>query len=110
MPGETLEDALVAAERYAPKGIGALFTHLGENLVDAAEADAVAAHYLDALEQIKARGIDCEISLKLTQLGLDLAHNQTFRVSGQKQLHDPEPRLSSHRGEHVRIPDDLFAG
>ena len=72
MPGETLEDALVAAERYAPKRIGALFTHLGENLVDAAEADAVAAHYLDALERIRARGIDGEISLKLTQLGLDL--------------------------------------
>jgi proline dehydrogenase len=72
MPGESLEDALVAAESYAPKGIGALFTHLGENLVDSAEADAVAAHYLDALEQIRARGIDGEISLKLTQLGLDL--------------------------------------
>ena len=72
MPGETLEDALVAAEAYAPKGIGGLFTHLGENLVDPVEADAVAAHYLDALEQIKARGLDIEISLKLTQLGLDL--------------------------------------
>jgi proline dehydrogenase len=72
MPGETLEDALSAADGYAPQRIGALFTHLGENLVDPAEADAVAAHYLDALEQIKARGIDGEISLKLTQLGLDL--------------------------------------
>ena len=72
MPGETLEDALIAAESYAPKWIGGLFTHLGENLADAAEADAVAAHYLDALEQIRARGLDIEISLKLTQLGLDL--------------------------------------
>jgi proline dehydrogenase len=72
MPGETLEEALAAAETYAPNRIGALFTHLGENLVDAAEADAVAAHYLDALEQIRARGVDGEISLKLTQLGLDL--------------------------------------
>jgi proline dehydrogenase len=72
MPGETLEDALVAAETYHPKGVGALFTHLGENLVDPSEADAVAAHYLDALEQIRGRGLDIEISLKLTQLGLDL--------------------------------------
>ena len=79
MPGETLEDALVAAERYAPKGIGGLITHLGENLVDAAEADAVAAHYLDALEQVKARGLDIEISLKLTQLGLDLDPEMTRR-------------------------------
>ncbi len=72
MPGERLEDALDAAERYRAKGVGALFTRLGENLSDASEADAVAAHYLDALEQITARGIDGEISVKLTQLGLDL--------------------------------------
>lgn len=72
MPGETLDEALDAALTYAPKGIGALFTHLGENLVELSEADAVAAHYIDALERIKARGVDGEISVKLTQLGLDL--------------------------------------
>ena len=72
MPGEQLADALDAAERLRAKGIGALLTHLGENLADASEADAVAAHYLDALEQVRARGIDGEISVKLTQLGLDL--------------------------------------
>ena len=72
MPGEQLPDALEAAERLRAKGIGALFTHLGENLTDVAEADAVAAHYLDALERIRERGIDGEISLKLTQIGLDL--------------------------------------
>ncbi len=72
MPGEQLSDALDAAERLQGRGIGALFTHLGENLVDASEADAVAAHYLDALQQVRARGIDGEMSVKLTQLGLDL--------------------------------------
>ena len=72
MPGERLEDALDGAERLKATGIGALFTHLGENLVEASEADAVSAHYLDALERIRARGIDGEISVKLTQLGLDL--------------------------------------
>jgi proline dehydrogenase len=72
MPGEQLSDALDAAERLKGHDIGALLTHLGENLVDAAEADAVAAHYLDALEQVRARGIDGEMSVKLTQLGLDL--------------------------------------
>ena len=79
MPGEQLADALEAAERLRAKGIGALFTHLGENLTDASEADAVAAHYLDALEQITARGIDGEISVKLTQLGLDLDAAMTRR-------------------------------
>jgi len=72
MPGERLEDALAAAETFAPFGVTAYFTRLGENLTDLAEADAIAAHYLDALDQIKARGMDGEISVKLTQLGLDL--------------------------------------
>jgi proline dehydrogenase len=72
MPGEQLDDALDAAERYREQGIGALFTHLGENLADLSEADAVAAHYLDALDRITGRGIDAEISVKLTQLGIDL--------------------------------------
>lgn len=79
MPGETLDDALNAAAAYRPNGIGALFTHLGENLVDPAEADAVAAHYVDVLEQARARGIDGEISLKLTQLGLDLDRTMAVR-------------------------------
>jgi proline dehydrogenase len=72
MPGEQLDDALAAADRFQADGIGTLFTHLGENVTDMAEADAVAAHYLDVLSRIKERGIDGEISTKLTQLGLDL--------------------------------------
>ena len=72
MPGEHLDDALAAAETFVPKGITSFFTRLGENLADLAEADAIAAHYLEALGQIKATGMDAEVSFKLTQLGLDL--------------------------------------
>jgi proline dehydrogenase len=79
MPGEQLTDALNAAETFVPKGITSYFTRLGENLSDLAEADAIAAHYLDALDQIKARGLDAEISVKLTQLGLDLDEEATRR-------------------------------
>jgi proline dehydrogenase len=79
MPGERLEDALDAAETFAPAGVTAYFTRLGENLTDLAEADAIAAHYLDALEKIKARGMDGQVSVKLTQLGLDLSAEVTAR-------------------------------
>jgi proline dehydrogenase len=82
MPGERLEDALEAAESFVPKGITAYFTRLGENLTDLAEADAIAAHYLEALDQIKARGMDGEISVKPTQLGLDLDVDVTRRHVG----------------------------
>ena len=72
MPGETLEDALAAALPLQAAGIGTMYTRLGENLEDLAAADEVAAHYLDAIDKIVTSGITGEVSVKPTQLGLDL--------------------------------------
>jgi proline dehydrogenase len=71
MPGETMEDALTAAAPLQAAGIGTLYTRLGENLESLSEADEVAAHYTTLVDRIKATGIDGEISVKPTQLGLD---------------------------------------
>jgi proline dehydrogenase len=72
MPGEDAESALAAAEIFRTDGIATLFTRLGENITTAAEADAVAEHYVGVLDAIAARGLDGEISVKPTQLGFDL--------------------------------------
>jgi proline dehydrogenase len=72
MPGEEASDALEAARVLRERGLGAVLTRLGENVSDDAEADAVAAHYLDLLERVKDDGGATEISVKPTQLGLDL--------------------------------------
>ena len=72
MPGETLGDALGAAAPLQAVGIRTMYTRLGENLTDVAEADEVTAHYIDVIDQIVATGIDGEVSVKPTQLGLDL--------------------------------------
>jgi proline dehydrogenase len=73
MPGETLDDALGAAQTLREKKIGTVFTHLGENIKDRSEAQRVAEHYLEVLERIKEKSLQAEISVKLTQLGLDLS-------------------------------------
>jgi proline dehydrogenase len=73
MPGETFEEALEAATNLRAKNIGAVFTHLGENIADRAEAAQVTEHYLAALARIHDCGLAAEISVKLTQLGLDLS-------------------------------------
>ena len=78
MPGEDAESALVAAEAYRSDGIRAMFTRLGENLVRIEDADAIADHYLGLIDTITSRGIDGEISVKLTQLGFDLDEERTF--------------------------------
>ncbi len=72
MPGETLEDAMAAALPLQAAGIGSMYTRLGENLENLAAADEVAAHYLEVIDKIVAAGIDGEISVKPTQLGLDI--------------------------------------
>ena len=72
MPGERLEDALRAAAALRELGIGVVLTELGENVSDAAQADQVTRHYADALLKVGASGLDCHISVKLTQLGLDV--------------------------------------
>jgi len=73
MPGEELADALQATRALQDKGAGAVLTQLGENIADADEADAVKRHYLDVLDRV--RGLAAEISVKPTQLGLDLDRN-----------------------------------
>jgi proline dehydrogenase len=72
MPGETIEDAMAAALPLQAAGIGTLYTRLGENLENLAEADEVAAHYLESIDKLVAAGITGEMSVKPTQLGLDL--------------------------------------
>ena len=73
MPGETLGEALDAAAGLEKgRGIPTLITFLGENVADRAEARAVADHYVDAAVQVASRGLDAELSVKPTHLGLDL--------------------------------------
>lgn len=78
MPGEHLEDAVEAAKALQEKGLATVFTHLGENITDLSEAEQVTNHYFEVLEKIAQSNIHTEISLKLTQIGLDLSFEETY--------------------------------
>ncbi|MGE0360344.1 MAG: proline dehydrogenase family protein [Vicinamibacterales bacterium] len=78
MPGETAADMLAAATAQAADGIGAVFTRLGENVLDMTEAQRVTDHYLSVIDEVKARRVACEPSIKLTQLGLDVDPERAF--------------------------------
>jgi proline dehydrogenase len=79
MPGESLDDACEAARDSQARGIGVVLTQLGENVTDAAAADAVLRHYMDVLAAIHDRGLSGEISVKPTQLGLDVDLERCYR-------------------------------
>ena len=72
MPGEQLDEAVKAAVAFKAQGIGSLFTRLGENVKDLSEARAVVEHYESAFAKVASAGLGAEISVKPTQLGLDI--------------------------------------
>jgi len=78
MPGESLDDALEAARRLGDRGLPTMFTALGENVNDLSEARSVKEHYLEVFDRIAAAGLDTEVSVKPTHLGLDLDRETTL--------------------------------
>jgi proline dehydrogenase len=72
--GERLEDGIAAARTLDDRGILTMLDHLGENVTSEEHAATSAEHYVLALKRIEEAGdLDCNIAVKLTQLGLDLS-------------------------------------
>lgn len=70
--GETIDDAVKATRTLNQKGIMVTLDHLGENVYSEADAQRAMQHYLDLLDTIDKTAIRSHVSLKLTQLGLDV--------------------------------------
>jgi proline dehydrogenase len=70
--GETVEEAIAAARGVEARGLTHTLDYLGESVANLAEADAATREYLRIIDAIIAAGIGRNLSLKLTQLGLDV--------------------------------------
>ncbi|HVS61193.1 MAG TPA: proline dehydrogenase family protein [Gemmatimonadaceae bacterium] len=79
MPGEHADDALEAGAAIAASGRGLIFTQLGEAITSAEAAVLVRDHYLRLFDQIRATGLPTQVSVKPTQLGLDLSFDECER-------------------------------
>ncbi len=71
--GETLEQALTVARRLNTEGMTVTVDHLGESVSSLAEAATARDVYLETLDAIHGQGMEGNVSLKLTQFGLDLS-------------------------------------
>lgn len=71
MPGEEAADALAEAEGLKERGVPTLITELGENVDTVEAATQVTDTYLRLLDAIRQRGLDAELSVKPTHLGMD---------------------------------------
>ena len=79
MPGERVEDAIEAAATLKPQGLNTILTRLGENITRIEEAKEVSDHYEMVIDQIKAAGLDAQVSVKPTQLGYDQDQEVCFK-------------------------------
>jgi proline dehydrogenase len=71
--GETLEDALSTGRRLKAEGIALTLDRLGESVTSLDEAAAARDEYLRVIEGLSQSGAEANVSLKLTQFGLDLS-------------------------------------
>lgn len=95
--GETIDEALNATRAVNAEGFSTSLDHLGENVRNEAEAAAARDVYLRLLDEIHARSLDANVSVKLTQMGLDLSFDACLEhVTGVVE------RAASH-GNFVRV-------
>ncbi|MCX6551976.1 MAG: proline dehydrogenase family protein [Acidobacteria bacterium] len=95
--GETAEEAIEAARAIQASGMRLTLDQLGESITTLGEAEAATQVYVTLIEKILAAGIDRNISIKPTQLGLDI--DQAVCVDNVKRLLD----LAKTHGFFVRI-------
>jgi proline dehydrogenase len=83
--GETIEAGVRVCEALVPRGITTTLDLLGESVTNAAAAEAACDQYLAILDQLAAaRGVEVNVSIKLTQMGFDideaLCHRNMVRI------------------------------
>ena len=111
MPGEDVQDALTAARGLVANRIHTVFTHLGENVADRAEAEAVTQHYRGVIDRIRAAGLGTEISIKLTQIGLDLDPKFCYENLVALLEHTPPERtlwIDMEQSPYVDVTLELY--
>lgn len=82
VPGMTIEDAVIACRRVNAQGIQASLDVLGENVHTEQQARDSAAIYHHLLETIAREKLDANISLKLTQMGMDVSPSLAEEIVG----------------------------
>ena len=112
--GETLDTAVVAVRELNTRKISASLDLLGESVSKADEAVAAADTAIAMLERIKADGLDANISVKLTQFGLDLdpamCVTNTRRILERAKALDIFVRIDMESSEYTQRTLDLVEG
>lgn len=110
--GETTSEAIEAARRLQARGRLITLDHLGESVDGSVAATAAVEDYLTIIQEIEAAGVERNLSLKLTQLGLDvdrdLCQANLRRILDLARAGDFFIRIDMESSAHVGPTLDLF--
>ncbi|HEX8891160.1 MAG TPA: proline dehydrogenase family protein [Pyrinomonadaceae bacterium] len=95
--GENIEEAIAAIREINAKGCSASFDHLNESVANAEETEGEVREYLQILQRIDETGINSNVSIKLTQFGLEIDPELAYKNA--RQIVEDAAR----RGNFVRI-------
>jgi len=95
--GMTVEEAIAVAARLNAEGIAVSLDSLGESVTEVAQAEAGAAVYHRLLDAIAEQGLRAHVSVKLTQMGMDIGPDLAERLVGEMAAH------AARTGSFVRI-------
>jgi proline dehydrogenase len=110
--GEDIDEALAACHEIQSRGMLVTLDHLGESVTTLAEADVAARDYLQLMQRMAASGVERNISIKLTQLGLDvdlgIAFDNARRILEAAKRLEFFVRIDMESSEFVQRTLDVF--
>ena len=95
--GETTDEAVAAIREINERGCSASFDHLNESVSNVAATEAEVQEYLHVLELIDGTKINSNVSIKLTQFGLEIDPELAYR-NARRIVED-----AARRGNFVRV-------
>jgi len=112
--GETITDAVTAAETLAKKRITSSLDLLGESVTQGSEAEAAAEQYVRMVDEMAARGgLEVNVSVKLTQMGFDideeLCRRNVVRIVERAAAHRGFVRIDMESSAYTQRTLDFFA-
>ncbi len=110
--GESVEEAIDAARRLEGRGLTQTLDYLGESVATVEEADGATRAYLEILERIVASGVGRNVSLKLTQLGLDVSRETALanlrRILQPARAHEFFVRIDMENSPYTDVTLEIF--
>ncbi|MFG6116977.1 proline dehydrogenase family protein [Halobacillus sp. MO56] len=110
--GETIPDVVESIRKLNAKGMAVTVDHLGEFIDSKEEARAAADECIEAIKAISSNGLDSQVSLKMTSMGLDISHELVMenmrRILQAGTEHDVFVTIDMEDFERCQKTIDIF--